>query len=317
MASRSASIVERLAATRSRGLSYRGQERLLGIVLVAPMVLVMLGLLGYPFLYSILISFTNTFVGMRPGTLKFIGLANYAFVLQWPDFWVMVKNTFVMTGGAIIFKLIYGMIGALVLNETLRGRGLYRALVILPWATPGLVAALLWRWMMDDQYGVLNYVLVDNLHLFKEHIAWLASVSLAMPSVIFVIGWQGVPFWIISFLAGMQAISPELYEAAKVDGANAFQRWRYITIPGIRHVLIIVVMLSTIWTSQNFATPFALTNGGPGDSTMVFTLLTFILAVQSYQLGEGAAIPVMVFPIFATLIVILTRYLQGREGEAM
>jgi multiple sugar transport system permease protein len=136
-----------------------------------------------------------------------------------------------------------------------------------------------------------------------------------MPSVIFVIGWQGVPFWIISFLAGMQAISPELYEAAKVDGANAFQRWRYITIPGIRHVLIIVVMLSTIWTSQNFATPFALTNGGPGDTTMVFTLLTFILAVQSYQLGEGAAIPVMMFPVFATLIVILTRYLQGREGQ--
>src|SRR6266852_2119024 len=263
MATRSVGILERLAVARSRGLTYRGQERLLGYVLVAPMILVILGLLGYPFLKSILISFTNEFVGMRPGSLKFIGLANYAYVLAWPDFAVMVKNTIVMTAGAIFFKLCYGMIGALVLNESLRGRGLYRALVILPWATPGLVAALLWRWMMDDQNGVLNYVLVDNLHLFKEHIAWLASTTLAMPSVIFVIGWQGVPFWIISFLAGM-------------------------------HVIVIVVMLSTIWTSQNFATPYALTNGGPGDTTMVFTLLTFILAVESFQIGEGAAIPVMV-----------------------
>jgi ABC-type sugar transport system permease subunit len=317
MATRSVGILDRLAATWSRGLSYRGQERLLGYVLVAPMIIVILGLLGYPFFTSILISFTNEFIGMRPGSLKFVGLANYAFVLAWPDFAIMVKNTIVMTAGAIFFKLCYGMIGALVLNESLRGRGLYRALVILPWATPGLVAALLWRWMMDDQYGVLNYLLVDNLHLFKEHIAWLASTTLAMPSVIFVIGWQGVPFWIISFLAGMQAIAPELYEAAKVDGANAFQRFRYITLPGLRHVIVIVVMLSTIWTSQNFATPFALTNGGPGGTTMVFTLLTFVLAVESFQIGEGAAIPVMVFPVFATLIIILTRYLQGREGEAV
>lgn len=317
MATRSVSIRERFTTTWSRGLSFRGQERLLGYLLVAPMIVVMFGLLGYPFLRSIAISFTNEFIGMRPGTLRFVGMANYAFVLQWPNFAIMVKNTIVMTAGAIIFKLCYGMAGALVLNESLKGRGLYRALVILPWATPGLVAALLWRWMMDDQNGVLNYVLVENLHLFKEHIPWLASTALAMPSVIFVIGWQGVPFWIISFLAGMQAISPELYEAAKVDGANAFQRFRYITLPGIRHVMIIVVMLSTIWTSQNFATPFALTNGGPANSTMVFTLLTYVLAIESFQIGEGAAIPVMVFPIFATLIVILTRYLQGREGEAV
>src|SRR5438132_1609905 len=104
------------------------------------MIVVILGLLGYPFLTSILISFTNDFVGMRPGALKFVGLANYAFVLAWPDFAIMVKNTIVMTAGALFFKLVYGMVGALVLNEQLRGRGLYRALVILPWATPGLVA---------------------------------------------------------------------------------------------------------------------------------------------------------------------------------
>src|SRR5712692_2858840 len=109
MATRSVGILDRLAARRSRGLSFRGQERLLGYVLVAPMILVILGLLGYPFLISILISFTNDFVGMRPGSLKFVGLANYAFVLQWPDFAVMVKNTIVMTAGAIFFKLCYGM----------------------------------------------------------------------------------------------------------------------------------------------------------------------------------------------------------------
>lgn len=312
MATRSAASVR---AVPRRGLSFRTRERLLGYLLVLPMIAVMIGLLAYPFFQTILITFTNQYVGMRPGTLKFVGLANYAYVINWPDFALMIKNTIVMTLGAVALKTIWGMLGALTLNESLRGRGLYRGLVFLPWATPALVATLLWRWLMDTQNGVLNFLLVENLHLFRDHIAWLADPTLAMPSVIVALFWQGVPFYLISFLAALQAVPVELYEAAKVDGANAVQRFRFITFPSIRHVVIIVTMLSTIWTSQDFVTPYALTLGGPANTTMVFSLLTYILAIQDFQIAEGAAIPVIVFPIFATMIIILTRFLQSREGE--
>lgn len=308
--------IERWKLVRRRGLPFRTREQLLGYALIAPMLVVMIGLLGYPFVRSIAISFTNEFVGMRPGSLRFVGFANYLYVLQWPDFAVMVRNTIVMTFGAVALKTIYGMLGALALNESIRGRSVFRTLVFLPWATPGLVATLLWRWLLDTQNGVLNYILVETLHLLPEHVPWLASTTLAMPSVILALFWQGVPFYLISFLAALQAVPVELYEAAKVDGANRVQRFRFITLPSIRHVVIIVTMLSTIWTSQDFGTPYLLTQGGPGNSTMVFTVLTYILAIRSFQIGEGAAIPVLVFPVFATMIVILTRFLQGREEEA-
>lgn len=268
--------VEQARSAKRRGLSFRGQERLLGYALIAPMMVVMIALLAYPFLYSLYISFTNDYVGMPPGSLKFVGLANYAYVLHWPSFAHMVRNTVVMTVSAVALKTCWGMLGALALNESFRGRSLARSLVILPWATPILVATLLWKWMYSTQNGILNFILVDNLHLFPEHIPWLASVALAMPSVVVVLFWQGVPFYIISFLAAMQSVSQDLYDAAKVDGASAYQRWLHVTLPGIRHVVIIVVMLSTIWTSQNFVTPYLMAHGGPANSTMVFTLLTYI-----------------------------------------
>jgi multiple sugar transport system permease protein len=195
-----------------------------------------------------------------------------------------------------------GLILAAALNQNFRGRNILRGTFMLPWILPTYIIVLVWRWIFDGQTGVLNQILV-NFGLVAENIPFLARAGSAVTILIFVMVWKGYPFYALTFLAGMQTISSELYDAAKVDGAGRLARFFYVTLPGLRQVMGVVLLLSTIWTMNTLEIPLLLTGGGPSNATEVFPVLTYHLAMQNFRLGEGAALPIMMLPIIALLVL--------------
>jgi multiple sugar transport system permease protein len=295
-----------LPTTQRRPLLTSGRrESLGGYLLVLPVCLILLGLVAYPFVYAIVISFTSRVVGNAG---EFVGLRNYRFLFGWSSFDRAVTNTVVLVVVSDILKLSIGLGLALLLNERLRARNAFRSLILLPWAMPAFVAFLTWRLLFLPIGGGINLIL-QGLGLASTPIDWLGQRSTAMPAVIIATVWRGFPFWAISFLAALQNVPQEQYEAAKVDGASALQRFRFITIPSIRHVILVVTLLSSIWTANSFENIWIMTQGGPSDGTMVFTVLAFF-GLQSQRLGEAAAVSVAMVPALAILVFIVAALLQ-------
>jgi multiple sugar transport system permease protein len=245
---------------------------------------------------------------------RFIGLANYSELLRNEVFLRTVWNTFVYTGLGVGIKFCIGLCMALVLNQERFCNNFFRSFLLIPWAVPTVISALNWRWIYDDASGLINNVLV-RFNLIGESISWLSDPNLAMFSVIAVVVWQGTPFFTMAFLAGLQAIPKELYEAAEIDGASILQQFWYITIARLRPIFVTVVMLSTIFTSSSINFVYILTNGGPADRTQIFPTLSYNLALGGAQrLGMGAAVSLFFFPILVVFIYFLTRRML-RERE--
>jgi multiple sugar transport system permease protein len=264
-----------------------------------PLMLV-LALTIYPLLTAIWLGFTDKQVGFDP---NFIGLENYVALLQDEVFIKATVNTLTFTIIAVFFKLILGVIMALILNENFPLRSITRGILALPWIIPTVVGVLIWFWMLNETNGVLN-ILLD------KHIPWLSDRYFALGSVILVNIWRGFPFFGINLLAGMQSISPELYEAAKVDGANAVDRFRYITLPGLKYVMLVTATLSTIWTINDFQVVHLLTRGGPGTATQIFATLTYEIGISSLQLGRGIAVSMFMFPFIVVAIIFLVKWMN-------
>jgi multiple sugar transport system permease protein len=281
------------------------REALGGYLLVLPVCLVLLGLVAYPFVYAIVISFTSRAVGSAG---EFVGLRNYRFLFGWVTFSRAVWNTITLVVVSDILKLAIGLGLALLLNERIRGRNLFRSFILLPWAMPAFVAFLTWRLLFLPIGGGID-LLLKAVGLNFGTIDWLGQRSTAMPAVIIASVWRGFPFWCISFLAALQNVPEEQYEAAKIDGATAWQRFRFITLPSIRHVILVVTLLSSIWTANSFENIWIMTQGGPSDATMVFTVLAFF-GLQSQRLGEAAAVSVAMLPALAILVFIVAALLQ-------
>ena len=289
-------------------LTFAGRQALWGYLLVLPVSLVLLGLVAYPFCYAIYISFTSRVVG-DPG--EWVGLANFRYLLGWSSFNRAVQNTITLVVVSDVLKLALGLGLALLLNEPLRGRGLFRSFVLLPWAMPAFVAFLVWRLLLLPIGGGVNLILQET-GLHSGIIDWLGQRSTAMPAVIAATVWRGFPFWCISFLAALQNVPRELYEAATIDGASAWQRFRDVTLPGIRHVVLVVVLLSSIWTTNSFENIWIMTQGGPSDATMVFPVLAYF-GMQSQRLGEAAAVSVALVPALAILVLVVTALLKEED----
>jgi multiple sugar transport system permease protein len=295
------------AHPRSR-LSYSSKQALWGWLFVLPALIIIIGLVAYPFFYAIFISFTSRVVG-NPG--EFIGLDNYRYLAQTPAFTRSITNTLTLVLVSDVLKLIIGLGLALILNQRIRGRGAFRAIILLPWAMPGFIAFLVWRVLYQPVGGGINLVL-ETTGIYTEVIPWLGSKSTAMPAVIIASTWRGFPFWAISFLAALQTIPGDLYEAAKVDGANAWQRFLTVTIPAIKPVLLVVTLLSSIWTANSFENIWILTQGGPSDATMVFPVLAYF-GMQTQRLGEAAAVSVAMLPVLAILVIVVTTLMTERD----
>jgi len=279
---------------------------------------VLLGLITYPFFSAIVLSAQRKTVG---APAEWVGLGNYRELLVGAQysarFHKSVLVSIVYVVAAICAKFSLGMCMALLLNERFPGRAVMRAILFLPWAMPSLIVALAFRWIYEGSpSGLINMILVNQFHS-KTLIQFLANPNLALWSVIVAVIWQGAPFWTMMFLAGMQSIPHELYEAAKLDGANVTQRFRFVTMPQLRPVIVITSLLSTIWTANSINFIYVLTRGGPADATMTFPMLAFDIGiVGARQLGMAAAVSVIFFPAFIVAIFFLTKRMLASEARA-
>ena len=286
------------------------RDALLGYAMLVPGLALILILVGYPFTNSIWLSFHRKLIGVPDAS--FIGLQNYLDLFTDEAYWTAVRNVFVFTGVSVAIKLVLGTLVSVILNERLPMRGLLRSFVLLPWAMPTLVTVLTWRWMYNDLFGVFNYLMLQA-GLINTPLAWLGTRDLAMPAVIIVNIWRGFPFFAISLLAGLQSVPSELYDAGKVDGAGVLNRFRHITLSNILPVMAVVTLLSTIWTFNDFAIIWLLTQGGPSGATEVLSTLTYRIAIGGTELGKGVAVSVTLMPLLLLLIILLTRMTTARE----
>lgn len=288
------------------------RERLtFGYLLLAPAVLYMVLLVGVPFFFSLYLSLSNASVGNQ--VARYVGLANFVAIFHDSSFRLALRNTILFTVVAGIFKTILGTLMAFLLIQEVRGKKLIRSLVVLPWTLPVAISALAWKWMYDPQFSAINYV-GTRLHLIQGWPNWLGEPGLAMAAVISVNVWRGFPFAAIVLMAGMSAVPLELLDAAKVDGATFFLRYRYIVIPVIAPILFVGLLFDTVFTLSDISIVYLLTMGGPMNYTEILPTRAFEIGIQAGALGRGAAISLVLFPILVPVVYFLLRNLRRREA---
>jgi multiple sugar transport system permease protein len=284
----------------------RKYDRVLAYTLILPVAFVIFIVIGIPFVQALYLSLTNKTVGVTPA---FVGLKNYATILTDPDYWKVLRNTFVYMFACVTVKLILGMILAVVLNEKFVGRGLFRGIFLVPWALSGMVTAMTWRWMYDDTYGILNSMLM-RWGVVDTPIPWISGIHIALISCILVDVWRGIPFFMFSLLGGLQTIDQQMYEAATIDGAGWIRQFFSITIPSVMPVIAITTLLSSIWTFNDFENIFLVTGGGPLHASAVISVYTYEVAFLQNAMGKSLAVAGSVIPILVVMIIVATRKLN-------
>ena len=264
------------------------------LLMIAPGVLLLVIFVVLPIIYSSVMSLQSINLVRAEQTRPFVGLDNFVKALTDDLFWASLGRSFYVAGVRVLLTVGLGLFFALLLNETFFGRGLLRVIVLLPWVIAPVVGALMWQLIFNAKYGVLNAALLA-LGVITSYIAWMANPLLSLHIVILVETWRAVPFAALFLLAAMQSIPASQYRAAKVDGANAWQCLRFITMPALRKTILILVLVETIWALQLFDTLYILTQGGPGLKTTVLTYLVFTQAFESLKLGYASAIGLLLF----------------------
>lgn len=287
------------AQPRRRLADLLEQERILGHVLVGPVVLLLLGLVAYPFAVAIGYALSDRTLADAG---EFVGLENFVNLFDNQIYRQTLRNTFIFTAGSVAMRIVFGVGLALMLNEVFPYRRLVRASVLLPWIVPTVLGTMAWLWMFNPNFSVINWVLV-NSGLMTQGPNWLTDPDLALFSVTLVNAWRGTPFMAITVLAGLQAIPNELYDAAAIDGAGKLQRFRYVTLPLVMPVLLTALVLSIIWTFSDFGIVYGLTKGGPMNATHVLATLSYQTGLSAGNIGEGAAISLTMLPALLVLIV--------------
>jgi multiple sugar transport system permease protein len=285
------------------------QEHILAGVLLAPALAILTVFIAYPFVLGIWLAVSDKVVG-RPGA--FVGLENFRVNLNDTIFLRAFQNTFVYTFIATCFKLLLGMVAALLLNHHFRFKRIVRASMLLPWIVPTVLSTLAWQWMFDATFSVFNWVLL-NVGLISKRILWLGDGTLAMGCLILVNVWRGMPFFAITLLAGLQTVNPDLHEAAEIDGANAWQRFWRVTLPLIKPIMLVVVLFSMVATFADFQLIYVLTRGGPYSSTHVFGTYAYEIAMRAAKLGQGASISLFLFPFLLVVIVFQLWYIRRSD----
>ncbi len=293
-------------STRLRRLE---DERWLALALLTPTA-VLLGLfIAYPFVEGVLLSLSSARVG-DPG--HFVGLKNFEKIWNDSIFRTTVWNTFWYTGVTTVFKLALGLWLAILLNRHFRGKAIIRAFILLPFIIPTVLSTFAWKWMFDPTFSVINWTLFQ-LGLITTRINWLGDPDLAMSSIIVINIWRGVPFFAITLLAGLQTISPELHEAAAIDGARPWARFWHVTWPLLMPVTLVVVLFSVIQTFADFQLVYVMTGGGPANATHLFATYAYQLGIGTGLLAEGAAISLAMFPFLFIIVVVQLLYIRRVE----
>lgn len=279
---------------------------------VMPLVLVMAVFLAYPIFKAALMSVHYWYMPKpKPEGHYFVGLDNFTALFGDSSFVHSMTITAIYIVVTVVLRFAIGLLAAVLLNQAFRGRGLARALLIIPWAVPEVVACLIWILMYDKDYGVINY-LAMNFHIISQPLGYLTDPKIALPAAMAVNVWKGFPFVAIMLLAGLQSIPGELYEAARVDGAKPFQQFRNITLPMLKPVSLVVFLLLIIWTIKDFGIAYLLAKGGPSQATEILTIYIYQTAFKYFDFGKAAAsgMIMLIFSILFTLI-----YLKSLNKE--
>ncbi|MDF2856445.1 MAG: binding-protein-dependent transport system inner rane protein [Neobacillus sp.] len=269
-------------------------------LLIAPALLIVTLVVFVPVINALIMSF-QSYDLRRPFDIDFIGLSNYKEVMSDPLFWSSLKYTLIWVIGGVGLQFLFGFILALLLNQKFKGRGIVRAASLIPWATPGVLIGLMWKWIYDGNYGVLNDVLL-KLNIIDQAIPFLSQTSTAFPSVIVTIIWQGIPFFAIMLLAGLQGISQEMYEAADIDGATSFQKLVRITIPSLKNTILTTLLLRIIWVSNSVDIIYNMTGGGPSYSSQTLSVYIFNKA-NVLNLGYASAMALILMALLAFVAI--------------
>lgn len=279
-----------------------------GLVFVLPALIVLTMLIAYPVMYTAVLSVTD-----RQGNL--VGLDNFRRVLGARVTPVAFVNTLWWVGGSVVLQVVLGTATAILLNEKFPGRGIVRSIAVIPWVVPGIVAALTWAWMFHTEFGIINYMLMAP-GVVEAPVGWLTNRDTAMPAMIAINVWKLFPFVAIMVLAGLQSIPKDLYEAARVDGANFWEETWHVTLPQVRPVIVAVTLLLVIWALNHITTIYAITRGGPANSTLITPIQIFRLAFESVQFNQAAALSVMFFAGAMIVVAIYIKVVSAREEKA-
>jgi multiple sugar transport system permease protein len=297
----------------ARASSRRRRGPVIGWLLLAPSLLLIGGLVLYPILYNCWLSLFDKHAFLP--AQAFVGLQHYRYFATDEEFWSSVHYGVVYAGATMVLQLGLGIMAALLLNEAFRGRNLLRGVVLFPYMIPTIVAVILWKWLLNDSYGLVNHLLVAS-GLVRTPVAWLGK-DYIMWSLILTSVWQFFPFVVVTYLARLQTIPPELYEAAKVDGAGAWRRFVHVTLPQTRNVLFVIVLLRSIWMFTKFDTVWLMAGEG-GVSRYVRTLPIYAYArtFTYLQAGMGAALAVIMFALLLGATAVYFRLFRDEEVVA-
>ncbi|WP_180900532.1 carbohydrate ABC transporter permease [Martelella soudanensis] len=279
-----------------------------GLLFALPAVLMLLLLIAYPVVYTGILSVTDV-------RGNYVGANNFVNVLRSRATPQAFINTLWWVGGSIVFQVVLGTATAILLNQEFRFRGALRAVAVIPWVVPGIVAATTWAWMFHTEFGIINYMMTSTGVLDKP-VGWLTNPNTVMPAMIAINVWKLFPFVAIMVLAGLQSIPKDLYEAARVDGASFWDEVIYITLPQVRPVIIAVTLLLVIWGLNHITTIYAITRGGPANLTLITPIQIFRLAFESFQFNQAAALSVMFFAFAMVIVAIYIRFLTSNNEVA-
>lgn len=297
--------------TRNARPSLLQNNNVLGFLFMLPAAIFLVCFLTYPLGLGVWLGFTDTRIG-RDGS--FIGLENYEYLASDSVFWMSVFNTLLYTFIASVLKFVLGLWLALLLNQHLPFKSFFRAIVLLPWVVPTVLSALAFWWIYDSQFSIISWSLM-KLGLISGPINFLGDPINARISVIVANVWRGIPFVAISLLAGLQTIPASLQEAASLDGATSWQRFRYVTLPMLTPIIAVVMTFSVLFTFTDFQLIYVLTKGGPVNATHLMATLSFQRGIPGGQLGEGAAIAVAMIPFLLAAIMFSFFGLQRRKWQ--
>lgn len=286
------------------------KDALLGVMLIAPTVLIFCAVIVYPLVSALYLSMFRIFTPTLQGS--FVGLGNYAELAASQEFWRSLLNTAVWTVLTLTLQIVFGIAAALMLNQAMVMRSLARSLILFPYFVSTVVAVLVWRWLFNDLYGILNH-LAMWAGLLSMPLDWLGSMPNAMVSIVLVGAWKYFPFVVIAILARLQTIPEPLYEAARIDGAGAWSRFTDVTLPQLKEVLMVVILLRAIWDFKEFDLIYLLTGGGPVIATQTLPLMVYKEAFGLNDMGRASAVAVAMMLVMLSFMLLYLRV--SRDGE--
>jgi len=294
-------------------LNERLKKNALPYTLVVPMTVMMLIVIIYPIFKTIGMSFFKNYLA-QPGSNPFVGITNYVKLFGDKNFINSISVTIRYVVITVLVRFVLGLLIALLLNENVKGQGIARSLIIIPWAMPVVVVCLVFVQMFDFQYGIINYVFT-TIGIIKEPIKWMSDKDLALPVAMFVNIWKGTPWAAIMLLAGLQGIRKELYESAQIDGAGTFQKFWYVTLPTLKPISLTVSLLLVIWTIKDFSIVYVLNKGGPAHATEHMTIYIYHKAFEGLRMGIASAAGVAMLTVTMIFTIVYLRLLDRAGGE--